>query len=558
MRRMPSVPDDDANLQAGPPHTGPASGPASSSSRAAQDAARAGWIAGIAAFALYAATTRGTVASHDAAEFQTLAATGGIAHAGYPACVMLLQLFGHLPFGSYALRANLLSCLSGAVAVGLAAALGARIARSALAGLVAAGAFALSLTWWNESTFAGVHALTVALGALAFGLLLRFARAPSGGAAFLIGALSGLALVSHLTSLALGPPVLVTAVLTARAGRLRGTHVALALAGLLVGLTPMAYLLARDAPGQPMNYIADTLRAGSPPELTGSSPPHTRLERLVWLLSARQYFDASPFHPFGEALLRLRILLLTLLANDLPLLGLPLAAFGGVALWRRRGPAAAPLAAWLAGVLFLVLLAASRDMTRIFFLPGLWILSQLLAVGLAAVQRRGAAAFALAAFLLLAAPLARLSLSVPPGPLARRPLLDQVWRAAPADWSPFRTDRGWEDYAHGVMASVGPQALILTCWREATPLRYARFAEGLRPDVEVRYACRDPEPELPAAEREGRPVYTTYPLTSAMTGGRGFRQIGAWKRGGLWLVRPGASPAGGPPRPERERSGGRP
>ena len=69
--------------------------------------------------ALYVATLSPFVDTNDPAEFQTLAATGGIAHAGYPAYVMLLQLAGSVPIRTLAWRANLLTACFGAVAVAI-------------------------------------------------------------------------------------------------------------------------------------------------------------------------------------------------------------------------------------------------------------------------------------------------------------------------------------------------------------------------------------------------------------------------------------------------------
>src|SRR5437870_7321599 len=90
--------------------------------RAGRDAAghgvarRAAALAGVVSLAAYLLTNDPHAAPHDWGEFQTMAATGGIAHAGYPALVLLLRLFGALPFGTLAFRANLLTCVCGALA----------------------------------------------------------------------------------------------------------------------------------------------------------------------------------------------------------------------------------------------------------------------------------------------------------------------------------------------------------------------------------------------------------------------------------------------------------
>src|SRR5262249_25539860 len=125
-----------------------------------------GWIAGAIALVVYVASNQPYVHAGDPGEVQTLASTGGIAPAGYAPVVLLLRAFGHLPISTMGFRANLLSCVAGAVAVGLAAFAGARLSGNALAGGTAALAFALGRSPWKESTEASVHAPALALDAI--------------------------------------------------------------------------------------------------------------------------------------------------------------------------------------------------------------------------------------------------------------------------------------------------------------------------------------------------------------------------------------------------------
>lgn len=161
----------------------------------------AGLGSGVVAFILYAATDHPQASHGDVAEFQTLAATGGIAHAGYPALVMALRAFGLLRWSSYAYRANLLSCFSAAIAVGLAGYAASRLAKSAAAGVGAAPALALSLTLWQDGTQAEIYVFTLAIAAGLFLVAVDFAERPSTRSAFSIGVLGGLGLVSHLSVL---------------------------------------------------------------------------------------------------------------------------------------------------------------------------------------------------------------------------------------------------------------------------------------------------------------------------------------------------------------------
>ena len=63
---------------------------------------------------VYALSNHPWVASGDSGQFQTMAATGGIAHAGYPTFVLALQAIGRLPWSTFVtlnfVAAGLWSC----------------------------------------------------------------------------------------------------------------------------------------------------------------------------------------------------------------------------------------------------------------------------------------------------------------------------------------------------------------------------------------------------------------------------------------------------------------
>jgi 4-amino-4-deoxy-L-arabinose transferase-like glycosyltransferase len=514
-----------------------AKSPGSNDAAGDREARWAGWGAGLLALSLYLGSASPFVSSHDTAEFQTLAATGGIAHHGYPTVVLLLQAFAHLPIGTLPFRTALLSCLAGAFAVGLAAWSGARISGRPLAGFFAALALALGFTHWSESSRASVHIFTLAIVAAGFVIAQRLAERPTRGSAFALGLLSGTGLVSHPTALAMVPVVLVAGALALSRRRLRVAHVGLALVGLLVGLSPILYLIDRDRPDQPMNYIHDTLRPDNAEALTGGHVPDSRVGRAIWLLSASQYLKAGTFRPGDQTFWRLKILSLDLFINELPLLGLPLALLGSFVLWRRRNPAALLLSLWLIAVLFLVVWAAHFSMLAMFFLPGLWVLSQLMAVGMARVARTRVALL-IVGVLLVAIPFLRLTSRKPPQVLARSSAIANLWVVAPDLWDPFRPDPPWDAYGRGVMRLLPPRAIVLACWEEATTLRYFRYAERLRTDVDILYHCRVPQPAFPAADAAGRPIFCVYPPTLEMTGGRPFVEVGRWARGALWRIDP--------------------
>jgi hypothetical protein len=496
--------------------------------------------AGAGAFALYAATASPWVFTADPAEFQTLARTGGIAHAGYPAYVRLLELAGALPFGTLALRANLLTAVFGAAAVALLAYTARRWTGRHGVALVAAAAFAMGISAWNEATLAGVHAPALALGAALLLLALRYRWRPSVALAGATGLLVGLGLTGHLTILGLGPPLVLAFVGGLKRAERPGRHVAVAVIALAAGLLPFADTVAHDRPEQPMNYLHDTLEPGSTPFAVERPDLGQRLARMQWLLSGREWLanDRRDVATFVRRAVRV---VSVLVLNDLPFLTSLLAGAGLFLLLRGGGVPALLVGSWFATATLVAWIGGTERTLHYFFLPATWVLALGLAVMLAALAARGRAWAVLASVFVLAAPLVRLSLAEPPAPLAHRQIWEGVWHMAPRDWSPFRADRRYDDYGRGVMQRLPPRAVVLGGkWEECTTLRYFVHGEPLRPDVDVLYAgvfaprfgrLRE------AAERAGRPVFATrVPTPEAYAGARLDR---VWDSGWreLWRVR---------------------
>ncbi|HTM57908.1 MAG TPA: DUF2723 domain-containing protein [Candidatus Udaeobacter sp.] len=508
----------------------------------ARGARRAAWLAGGIAFAIYLATNQPYVHAGDPGEFQTLASVGGIAHAGYVPVVLLLQLFGHLPISTMAFRANLLSCVAGATAVGFAAFVATRLCGNWLAALAAALAFALGRTPWKESTEASVHAPALALDAILLFLTLRFANRPDRRGAFFIGLVGGLAALSHLSASSLAPVILAVGIVAARQRRLRMSQVVAAAGGLALGLSAIGYMLVVDQPNRPMNYIEDVLRL-EPAEFIPHGPvPQTRIARTAWLLSGRQYFGYA--HPPGwkpDSRLRRGVELATEVGlNQCPLWGFPLALLGAWALWKRRARGAWIIGAWFASDLLLTNSAASGWIASYFFLPGLWTLSIAIAAGLDEVGRRWKRpAFALAAVLVVTAPIVRLSIPRPPGPLGRYTLTSVTWSLWPKEWSPLRIDRSWDDYGRQVMRTLPQRAAVMTWWAEGNVLRYFCYGEPLRSDVRVVLTGTHPVRvgrAVALEEAEGRPVFATFPPDARTPRDLEFIPVARLPLTGLWRV----------------------
>lgn len=495
---------------------------------------------GAAALAVYAATASPYVLNEDVAEFQALAAGGGIAHAGYPLLTLALEAFHRLPFATAAYRANLVSGVAGAVAVALAAWGALRLGAGRLPAAAAALALALSPALWREATRAEVYAFTLPFAAGAW-LALERARRDGGSRAWLAcGFLAGLALTGHAGSAAIAITAGLVAAWRAARGRRAAREALAALGGLAAGLTPLAALLLRDVAGHPLNYIETTFDRWSPFHVAWASDPATRLRRVALLLSGRQFLEDAWFRPFMDAGLRLRALGLGVALNDLPLAGTLLAAFGGAVALARRSAAHGTLALWIAATLVLLAWAAYPNVLASFFLPGLWALALFAATGLGALHRRAPAAGRAAAALLVAAPLARLAWPEPPAALEARPVAAAVWRTAPAGWSPFRHDPSWEAFGRAALAGLPPRAVVLACWDEGTTLLALTRAAGVRPDVEVRLTCDQPGRVAAAAAEAaaaGRALYATIPPARLGDAAR-WAPAGRWARGALWRHAP--------------------
>ena len=501
----------------------------------------AGALTSILLLLLYVCTTRSVVASADNAEFQTMAATGGIAHAGYPTFVLALRAFGRLAWSTFAFRANLLGCVCGALAAGLAAFHGARISGRAWTGVSAGLALGLSYQLWQSSTVAEIYAFTLALAACLLLLARRLARRPSWPVALATGVLAGLGIGSHLTILALAPALLLALAAAWKARPFpRAVPIAL-LAGFVIGLAPLGYFIAQDRPDQPMNYLAAKLlpgpaRAAHPARSLGESA-----SRVVDLLSGRQYMGSPrTFRGPRGTIERFRYVFLDLVLNEFFVFGLPLAAFGAWRLARRRDLDGALLATWMAACLGLIWYAAVLyDMAATYFIYGSWILAVAMSVGLVALaEHRRWFAWAAAAGLVLA-PIVRTAL---PRPFVGE-WATQAWARLPGQWSPWTEDRSWEQYARGVMGALPPRAVLLSNWTEGMTMNYAHFAARMRPDVDIVLTenARELADYAPGALALGRPCLTTLPFApAAEMPGLHVTAAGDWQRGGLWAIAPAA------------------
>jgi hypothetical protein len=208
-----------------------------------------GGLLALAVLAVYFWLAPTTIVDGDNAEFSALGALGGRAHpSGYPAYVLYLRLTSWLPGASAAHTAAIATCVLAALAVlvlhAACRAWGARPLAATFACALYATAPVVLRMHSEAEVFAG-NALVVAT------ILWLAARAgPVRGVAraALLGLVAGLGLANHLTC-ALVAPVGLLGVARAIGEAPRKPLAGLAaLAGLVVGLAPYAYLFVADGP----------------------------------------------------------------------------------------------------------------------------------------------------------------------------------------------------------------------------------------------------------------------------------------------------------------------
>lgn len=220
-------------------------------------------LVSVPALALYWRTLMPDVGFWDTGEFQAIGPVLGIAHpTGYPAYTLLAWLASVVfqPFGNEALRANLLSAVFVAAAVGVIAATVTRVTGRLAVGVATGVALAVSAETWAIGLRADPHALHLLLTAVLLHLLVVWQdRVRTGLAAdrwlFAAAMVFGVSLGNHGLTLLLAPGIALF-VLVVEPRILRRPQVILACAAGLALTTAAlyAYLPIRSAMNPPLDY----------------------------------------------------------------------------------------------------------------------------------------------------------------------------------------------------------------------------------------------------------------------------------------------------------------
>lgn len=290
------------------------------------------WLFGLAALGSLAVSLprvcRELALMGDSAELVAAAHVWGVPRApGYPLWTLLGHAATKLPLGGEAFRVNLTSALFHAVAVGVVALLGQRLARAAAGGVAAALCLTLAKSFLLGSLYAEVFPLNDALFALCLWCAVRASESDAARGWFSsLFALAGLGLAHHELFL-LGLPALLVMVArplssALRAGRVRARELGLALAVPFASCQLLLWIAAARAPIVSMSELAG---------VAGLWQVLTRAESGGLFGAAR----VASVEPAGE---RVGALALLLFESFGPL-ALALALLGTFRLLRERRPA---------------------------------------------------------------------------------------------------------------------------------------------------------------------------------------------------------------------------
>ena len=432
----------------------------------------------------------------DTGEFQTVLPIMGTAHpTGYPTYV-LLGFLGNIlltPIGEPAFRVTVLSLLAVATAAGATVVLIRRLTGSTIIGMATGVGLATTPVVWLNATRADPHPIHLMFVAL---LLLALVRWEHGRKAVARGELDqahadrrlvlaavifGLAEGNHSLTLLLAPPIALY-VLSVEPGVLkRPLFVATCLAAAI--LTMLVVFLELPIRG---GLIPAPLVYGRPATWDG-----------FWYIVFAQQFQGSVGDIFANLPQKLdKIVALT--SGQLGPLALSVPIAFIVSAWRAPRYTLLTGAALLITVLF-NLSYANADIERYYLGPVLWAWTWL-GIGAWSIVRlvrtfvtRGRAAEVVAEEGASGGPGATPRSRLANGLAGGLALILAAVLVAPgvaiSTSSRLQADRSGDSYAgiwlRQTLATVAPNAVIVSWWLTSTALWYGQFVEGQRPDVFV-------------------------------------------------------------------------
>ena len=412
------------------------------------------------ALGVYVVTLMPGAAFDDWGEMQSVPHVLGVAHpTGYPTYILIAWLFGLVPLGSVAWRANLLSAVCVAVALGSLTAIGPRVGVRPVLAALAALATGAVVTVWSSAVVAEVNPLHLALMALLIHRSLVWADERRLRDLAVGGLLVGLGLGNHLLTGFVAPFFVLFALWAGRhALRAKPAWLLAPVAAGLAGLAVYAYIPIAAAANPPLPY---------------NHP--TTLDGLRFLVTGEQFrgqfsglFTTSSLGPFTSSFGDLAQLMAARATPVFPILGL----IGLVLLLRRR--TAFGLACWGALIAGIDVWANYLHLEHYLLVPFL-----LLGIGVGVALDAGVNGVTR----VLAGRRVDRAAVIVAGGLAAILVVALVVRNAPL--ANRNDDRSAQVYIDAMAAQLPPNAAVMSYWAASPPLWYATLVEGLRPDILV-------------------------------------------------------------------------
>ncbi len=422
----------------------------------------------IPALVLYVRTLMQDVGFWDTAEFQAIGPLLGIAHpTGYPTYTMLAWLASIVlqPFGNEAVRANLLSALLVAIGCGIVGATVTYLTRRLVIGIGTGLALAVSAEAWAIGLHADPHALHLFLVAVILALLVGWRsrvveELPADRWLIAAAAIFGLSLGNHGLTILLAPGIGLFVLAVQPRILLRPKTIVACLAALvLTTIAVYAYLPIRSAMDPPLDY----------------ANPQT-WENFRYVVFAEQF--RGTFQAMPGLVENVR----TIVNETWSQLGLlaVLALVGVVHGALRRPAIVLLLGAWFVVNWIFALGYINADIGRYYLVP-------LMSVAVLGGLGAGALMDAARDFVRRAEPDRRHGLRWAIAALAGLLLIGPLLLAVPqrlpqVDQSNDLTARGWLDE---MARELPPDSVVVSWWSFSTPMWYAQYLEGWRPDVTI-------------------------------------------------------------------------
>jgi hypothetical protein len=318
-------------------------------------------LVGAGSLGIYGRTLAPGILYGDSAEFQTLAATLGVAHpSGYALYLLLAKVFTWLPLHNLAWRVNLLSAVMGALAlVGMYWMI--RLLRGsrsgAILGVVIVG---ISRTFWSQTVIAEVYTLAAATVLAALLLLFAWQNDPPRRLRWLFLSTFLVGLSLHITVVVMAPAMVLfvcwTLVASHQPARQWGRTLGVGLAGALAGAA--VFLLATLAlvwHNPPTSYVQVTLIPSHSAWALDVADLDTPFEQLTATVLGAQWQHSLFSGSIAFILAELKHYLKWMLNYDLTIWVFPLALLGWVVILLRRRAWGVFLALYGATLLFLIM-----------------------------------------------------------------------------------------------------------------------------------------------------------------------------------------------------------